>query len=293
MTESARPSEACRLWWRLEPIHAVTYFSPEARAATEDVGLRGFWRGYFGTRAAALGPAPAGLVTATFFNFRPSMVERAVPEVWTLATPEEALRARLDGAVATLRRVVDDHGLALDPLAEAAALAEAAVADLPADGRPLFGALTSVARPSDPLGRLWHAATLLREHRGDGHVAATLADGIDGLGAHVLFVAVGPITRARLQGARGWTDQEWDASVAALAGRGLVDDEGRATEAGRALRAGIEARTDELAAGPVERLGTDDAERLRTLVTPLARAIVADGVVPAVSPVGDLGGDDA
>lgn len=287
------PNDARRLWWRLEPIHAVTYFSPEARAATEDAGIRGFWRGYFATRAAALGAAPAGLVAATFFNFRPEMVARAVPEVWSMVTPEAALRARLDGAVATLRRVVDDHGLSMDALAEAAELAEEAVTDLPVDGRPLFGALTSVARPDDPLGRLWHAATLLREHRGDGHVAATLAEGIDGLGAHVLFVAVGPIGRERLQGARGWTDDEWEASIAALAQRKLVDPTGRATRAGRALREAIETRTDDLAGGPVQRLGVDGTERLRTLVTPLARAIVADGVVPAVSPVGDLGGEDA
>jgi hypothetical protein len=292
VTSSAPPAPARRLWWRLEPIHAVTYFAPEALAAHEDAGLRGFWRGYFGTRAAALGAAPAGLVTATFFNFRPGTVERAVPEVWEAVSPETALRARLDGAVAALRRVAEQHDVPIEPLAEAADLVEAAVADLPVDGRPLFGGLTSVPWPADPLGRLWHGATLLREHRGDGHIAACISGGIGGLAAHILFVAVGPISREILQSTRGWTDDEWDAEIARLAARGLVDDTGRATDAGRALRTHIEARTDDLAVGPIERLGVDGADRLRTLVTPLSRAITAAGVVPTISPVGDLTKDD-
>lgn len=292
MTPSAPAPPARRLWWRLEPIHAVTYFAPEARAAHEAAGLRGFWRGYFGTRAAPFGRAPAELVTATFFNFRPSVVARALPALWAEVSPERALEARLAGAVDTLQGVVDRHGLSEVALAEAADLAEAAIADVPVDGRPLFAALTAVPRPASPLGRLWHAATLVREHRGDGHIAATLAEGIDGLGAHVLFVGVGPITRPVLQGSRGWSDDEWDAAVEALAARGLVDVSGQATAAGRDLRSGIEARTDDLAAMPWEQLGADGSERLRSLVAPLARAIVDDGVVPDLSPVGDLGADD-
>lgn len=292
MTASASVPLARRLWWRLEPIHAVTYFSPEARAAHEAVGIRGFWRGYFAMRSAPLGRASAELVTATFFNFRPAMVSRAVPAVWDAATPERAIEARLDGAVATLRGVIERHGLDVDELAEAAELASTATEGLAVDGRPLFAALTAIPRPTDPIGRLWHAATLLREHRGDGHITATLAEGIDGLGSHVLFVAAGPIERPVLQASRGWTDDEWDAAVEGLASRGLLEGDGRATDAGRSLRGSIEDRTDALAAAPWERLGPDGAERLRSLIAPLATAVARDGIVPSVSPIGDLGGDD-
>lgn len=286
------PHVARRLWWRLEPIHAVTYFTPESRAALEDAGLRGFWRGYFAGRAAPFGRASAELVTATFFNFRPSMVARAVPAVWDLATPEAVVAARLAGAVASLEPVVEQAGLTADDVAEAAGLAEDALVELPVDGRPLYAALTSIERPTEPLARLWHAATLLREHRGDGHIAALVTEGLSGLGAHLLFVAVGPIGREVLQASRGWTDDEWDAELARLVDRGLVTPEARATDAGRALRADIERRTDELAAAPWDRVGPESSERLRTLLAPLSRAVVAGGLVPALSPVGDLAAGD-
>ena len=105
MTDPAtRDAAVARSMWTLfEPVHAVTYFAPEARAATEDTGLRGFWRGYFAGRSAPLGPAGAAVVGASFFSFSPAMVARAVPRMWELISPADALQARLAGAVSALR----------------------------------------------------------------------------------------------------------------------------------------------------------------------------------------------
>src|SRR3954447_14120284 len=100
------PPLARRVWMALEPIHAVTYFAPESRAAYEAVGLRGFWRGYFAGRTAPLGPVDAPPATALLFVFAPGMVARALPDVWTRATPDRALAARTDGAVGALERLI-------------------------------------------------------------------------------------------------------------------------------------------------------------------------------------------
>src|SRR3984957_15417585 len=106
---TATAQTARSMWTLFEPIHAVTYFAPEARSAFEQAGLRGFWRGYFAGRAAPLGPAGAAVVTASFFNFAPAFVARAVPGIWDLITPEEALRTRLAGAAEALRGLLTDR----------------------------------------------------------------------------------------------------------------------------------------------------------------------------------------
>lgn len=301
------PSGARRLWHVLEPVHAVTYFAPECDEAYRTLGLKGFWMGYFASRSAPMGPVPPAVVTATFFNFRPSMVERALPDAWGFASPGAVLDARLTASVAALQRLLaravagagpvpadaEPSSRLADPLdrsdlTEAADLAEAAARACRPDGRSLFAALSSVPWPTETLARLWHAASLLREHRGDGHVIANVASGIDGLGSHLLQVAVGGVPRERLQPARGWTDEEWAAGVAALTERGLLTGDGSATEAGRAVRARVEDLTDELAVGPWAALGPAGTARVHQLVGPWARRIIAGGGVPAVSPIGDL-----
>jgi len=262
--------------------------------------------GYFASRAAPFGAASPELVTATFFNFRPSMVARALPDAWSLASPDDVLTARSEGSVAALRRLLSttavgdtagsdgDDGAALfapdgwvEDLAEAVDLAEAAVSACSLGGRPIFGALRALPVPADPLGRLWHAATLLREHRGDGHVAANLAHGLDGLAAHVTFaVAHGPVQRSTLQPHRGWTDQEWDEAERTLAAKGLLRSDGSLSDEGRAVRGAVERVTDELAGEPWRVLGPATTGRLHALVAPLARAIIAAEGIPAVNPMG-------
>ncbi|CAN5626755.1 hypothetical protein BH10ACT1_BH10ACT1_19520 [soil metagenome] len=277
--------EARRLWQVLEPVHAVTYFSEACADRYRALGLKGFWMGYFASRSAPFGAATAELATATFFNFRPSMASRALPDAWTLASPAAVLDARLGGSLATLAVVLGDLADGAH-VAEAAELAESAVAACPTVGRPLFAALTALDPPPDPLDRLWHAATLLREHRGDGHVVASVAAGLSGLDAHVTFAATGAVPRDRLQGARGWTDDEWAASEAGLVQRGWIDAEGVLTGAGRAGRQAIEDLTDDLAAAPWAALGADATARLHALLLPLARAIAASGAIPFPNPIG-------
>ena len=185
MDESA--AVARRMWAMFEPVHAVTYFTAEALAAFQAAGLRGFWRGYFAGRTAPIGAVGAPPVIASFFSFAPVMVTRALPGVWELITPEDTLRARSAGAVAGLRRLL---GLdAQQPLPAgvrtAAGLLAAAIEDIDGAGRPIGRPNAALPVPADPLARLWQAATVLREHRGDGHVAALVAAGVDGCEALV------------------------------------------------------------------------------------------------------------
>ncbi|MFI1847546.1 hypothetical protein [Streptomyces sp. NPDC020480] len=261
-------ARARTMWPLFEPIHAVTYFAPEALAAYEDAGLRGFWRGYFAGRAAPLGPVGPGPVVAAFFGFAPAMVARTLPAVWGLAAPERALELRRTGATAALARLLAGHERAVERAAEALA---PRAADLDGSGRVLAAANGTLDFPDDPLGRLWHAATLLREHRGDGHVAALVAAGLDGCETLALRAAV-DLPRTELQPVRGWTDAQWQAAEQRLAERGLLARDGSATDAGRETLRTVEAATDRAAERPWQTLGPDEAADLVSLLTPLATA---------------------
>ena len=268
------------MWTLFEPVHAVTYFAREARAAFEDAGLRGFWRGYFAGRAAPLGPAGAAVVGASFFNFSPAMVARAVPAVWELISPAEALRARLDGAVSALHSLV--AGLDSE-VAAAADLLWQAAGELGCAGRVLAAANAALPLPADPVGRLWQAATVLREHRGDGHFAAMATADIDGCEVLVLRCGL-DMRREDLQPIRGWTDEQWDGAAERLAGRGWISPDGTLTPAGRDVHATVEIATDQAAARPWARLGPAAVTDLAEVLTPVARACAA--VVPYPSPIG-------
>jgi hypothetical protein len=263
------PSIARRLWNVLEPIHAAIYFAPESRERMAAAGLKGFWMGYFASRAAPFGAAPAPLVTATFFNFHPAMVERAIPDAWSLASPEAVLAARYAAADAMWDRIVGDVDVA-----EAAALATQAALAADPVGRPLFAAHAALDWPATSHGALWHAATLLREHRGDGHIAALVAEGVSGCAAHVLAVASEVTTRDAIQPHRGWSDEEWNAAAASVAGREAE------------LRERVETRTDAVALAPYEALGQAGVDRLLELTTPIAARIMDSGNVPVPNPIG-------
>jgi hypothetical protein len=269
---------ARRMWTLFEPLHAVTYFAPEGRAAFEAAGLRGFWRGYFASRSAPLGRAPAAVTIALYANFAPRMVERAIPSVWELASPEMALAARLEGSVAALSRLLD--GQDVD---EAASILQTVAAGAPTSGRALGAANAALPWPDEPLAVLWQAATVLRELRGDGHVLAQLAVGLDGLSTMVLR-AGHDLARDALQPNRGWTDDEWAAAADALTARGLLGPDGRITPSGVDRLDRAEALTDELAQEPWTLAGARLAERFAELATPLAAA--ARTALPPVNPIG-------
>jgi hypothetical protein len=262
------------LWSLIEPLHAVTYFSPEARAAYEEVGLRGFWRGYFAGRAAPLGAVDAAPVTALFFGFAPRMVERALPDLWSRITPREALRCREAGAVSSLRSHTN---------AETADVLWSVASAARTSGRALAAANAALPAPEDPHARLWLAATILREHRGDGHVAALVAAGVDGCESLVWRAAIDG-QRAELQGNRGWTDGEWEAARESLAARGWVDADGRATAPGRDAHAGMEALTDGMAEQPWTVLSPEERADLIAALEPAAAALRA--VVPYPNAMG-------
>jgi hypothetical protein len=270
------------MWSLFEPIHDVTYFSPAARAAFEAAGLRGFWRGYFAGRAAPLGPVPAAPVVAAFFSFAPHMVARALPDVWTRISPERALDVRACGAVDALGPLAADT-LPPERLAEAVELIEAAVADLETGGRVLGAANAALPRPAQPLARLWQATTTLREHRGDGHIAALVTAGLTGRQAIVLRSGM-DLSREVVQIARGWSDEDWDAAAAQVVERGWLTAEGRATPAGIEGYQQIEATTDALAAVPWRALGPDATARLADLLYPLA--VACHRALPAATPIG-------
>jgi hypothetical protein len=283
-----RPELARRFFHRFEPIHAVTYFAPEARAALDGLGYRGFWMGYFAARSAPLGRVPAEVVTAIFYNFAPRRVAKALTGVWAIAGPEAALRARQESAVAALGR----YGIAADEsLRKAAELAGKVAQHSGVDGRPLFAANRALPWPDDPVPALWHAVTLLREHRGDAHVAALIAEGISGRESNVLQVAAGKVPREYMMRARDYDDASWREHEAALAERGLLDDRGELTAEGTDLKNHIEYVTDRLALAALDALDDDEIETLFRALTPITRQVIAGGDIPAMTPMG-LGRDD-
>ena len=274
------PSVSRACWRTLEPVHAMVYFAPEA---AEEYAALGYdlaanrAAAYFPARAAALGAVSPDVVQATFFGFSPAAVRRGMERAWEIATPEQLVQARLRVADRALRRLCGDL-LDGPDVAEAVELAREACTACVPDGRPLYAGGASLDWPEPPHLQLWHAIGLLREFRGDGHVTALVADGIDGLEAGVLHVAQGDAwTREPLRKSRGWKAEQWDGTVARLRERGWLDADEQLTEQGRAARQEVEDRTDVLALPPWEQLGEERCSRLRALVRPLSKAIVAGG----------------
>ena len=270
---------ARKTWRTLEPIHGMIYFAEEPAAEYERLGLTGR-SGYFASRSAAMGAVGAETVIATFFNFHPGLVRHAMSGVWDATTPAAVLEARLRGADAALRRL---GGPLLDSpeIAEAAQLAQAAALEATRfpEGRPLFAAHAGLAWPDEPHLVLWHAQTLLREFRGDAHVASLVHAGVSGLEALLLHGASGEVPHHLLQATRAWPDDEWRAAAEALRGRGLTDDDDLLTERGREFRGAIEDATDRLSAAAYAPIGDDGCARLRELARPLSKAIVSAGGV--------------
>jgi hypothetical protein len=281
-----RVSASARLLWQLiEPIHAVTYFAPEPISEFRKAGYRGFWMGYFAGRAAPLGPVGPEVVYALFYNFSFDRVAKALPDAWTFAPVHVALEARERGAAAALRRQLGE--LARDRCVAVAAdlLARAAHA-APAEGRPLFAANRALPEPVDPIARLWHFATLLREHRGDGHVTSLLSGGVSGRQSHVLQSLTIGMPQSVYVTARDFGDGEWNDLLAVLRTAGYVDTSGSLTDAGRVVKNDIEVRTDKLAWTAYAELSQGDLAALASALRPIAQAVVDAGDIPLDTPMG-------
>jgi len=271
------PQLARKMWRTLEPYHGLIYFTPHAAAAYAKLGIEGR-DGYFASRSAPLGAVGPEVVIATFFNYHPPLIHHAIPAAWEKASPAEILAARLSAADAALSEVLGD-AVDGDDVIEAATLAETAARACTVVGRPLYAGHAQLPWPDEPHLALWHAITLLREFRGDGHIAALVTADLDACEALITHAgaADSAIGYEVLQRSRAWPEEDWNAAKARLSARGLFDGAGL-TDAGNALRTRIEEQTDQLAMAPWEALSEEDATRLRALVRPWSRAISESGV---------------
>lgn len=274
------------LWALYERVHAVTYFSDESVAAAAGAGYRGFWMGYFAQRAAPLGSVGPSVVTATFYGFHRSRVERALPDAWAFASPDTALDARLEGADKALRRLWGDDVTSSPAVGEAADLLWTAAQSAVTAGRVLGAANQALPRPAEAHLALWQATTTLREHRGDGHVAALVAFDVGPVEAALLKIASGEVDGPRLRLGRGWPDGDWESAEEMLLARGWLDGIGALTDRGREAQREIEERTDDAAESPWEALGTSGTARAAALLGQLVVPIVEAELVPSVNPIG-------
>ncbi|MER5771236.1 SCO6745 family protein [Streptomyces sp. NPDC001985] len=265
----------------LNAMHATSYFSPDLGKELAGIGISDAVAPLILTRAAPLGPVGPGAVAAVFYNYNPARIARYLPAAWETASPQEVLRARLRAVDTTLRRLLGDEVLASDGLAEAAELALRAAEGCRPHARPLYAAHAELPVPGEPHLAYWHAATLLREHRGDGHVAALLALGLDPLEALVSHTATGRGLPPRLLLAtRGWERSDWEAAQERLRDRGLLHPEGELTRDGVRLREELEELTDRLGREPYDHLGAEGVARLTELGRGFLHRAAAAGAFP-------------
>ncbi|MDF8262675.1 SCO6745 family protein [Luteipulveratus flavus] len=275
MSHTTSATTARRLFEVVEPVGVITYMAQEPNDAVRALGLRGVWDAYFAGRAAPLGTTiPAEAVHAMFYNFAPGEVARHIPSVWERVTPEQAITARERGSVAALRRVLGDRA-STPEIARAAELALRAGRGARSEGRPMYAALLPLPVPTEPLNRLWHAATLLREHRGDGHVAALMACGIGGTECHVLLALSEGMPAEKFGRVSHLPQAQLGAVIDGMRARGLIDETGWLSDAGRETKARVEALTDELAAPAYDVLSADEVEQLIADLEPLAAVLNA------------------
>jgi hypothetical protein len=263
-------------------MHSTVYFSPDFARELARLGIEDPNAAYFAGRSAAMGAVGPGTVAAAFYNFNHDLIARHLPAVWVTASPEAVLKARLRAADSTLRRLLGDDAVASPEMAEAAQLALRATEACTRHARPLYAAHADLPVPGEPHLAFWHAATLLREHRGDGHLAALLSAGLDPVEALVSHTATGKgMAPNWLLATRGWRRADWEAAEERLRQRGLLGAKDELTEEGVRLRAELEEHTDRLDMAPYEHLGAEDVERLTELGRGFLLTAVGAGAFPA------------
>jgi hypothetical protein len=265
---------ARRMFELVEPIGVIPYSTDDPNEAMFALGFTNYWDTYFAGRAAPLGIVPAEVVDALFYNFAPGEVARHIPKVWATTTPEAAIAARERGCVTALRRILGDR-VDSPAFGRAADLLTTAATSAPVEGRPMYAALRALPVPDDIVARLFAAASLLREHRGDGHIVALMSEGIGGLEAHVLLALDMGMPAEKFGRIHHLPAAQVAAVVKGMRDRGLVDDEGRFTDRGRAVKQRVEALTDDLAAKPYEVLTPDELQELMAALEPLATLLLA------------------
>lgn len=261
-----------------DPIAVAPMFAPETFEEYAAAGL-GPWEGYFTGRAAPLGYVPADVVVATFYNWNPDKVRRELR--FDLATPEQALAARERGAQRCMARLL---GSPPEPagVARAVELLREAAEGAPREGRPLFAGHAALAWPDDPGCALWHGATLLREFRGDCHIAVLVGHGVGPIEALLLNAPWIEADREKYLATREWTLQEAGPAIERLTERGFFDADGRLTDGGAKFREMVEVDTDRAAGAPFDAVGPDRCAEALALLRPVAERIVAAKGVPRV-----------
>ncbi len=262
-------------------LHSLIYFAPETEQHLTEAGLKPGLMCYFAGRAAPMGAVGSGVVTATFYNFNPGLVAHCIPAAWELASPDAVLAARLAAAGAALTRLLGPDTVHSAEMTTLAVLAREAASACTAEGRPLYAGHAGLDWPEPPHLVMWHAVTLLREYRGDGHSLALLAAGLNGLEALVTHTATGKgFVPEFARRHRGWSQEEWDGAVAVLTARGLLGSDGALTPAGHALRAQVEEETDRMASPPWQHLGQERTEEAVRIGRAMTRAVAAAGAFP-------------
>ena len=267
-------STARRMFELVEPIGAIPYSTDEPNEAMFALGFTDYWDTYFAGRAAPLGPVPAEVVDALFYNFAPGEVARHIPKVWRTTTPEAAIGARLTGCVRALQRILGERTSA-PAFARAADLLTKAATSAPYEGRPMYAALRALPIPDEADARLFHAASLLREHRGDGHIAALMTEGISGLEAHVLVALDMNMPAERFGRIHHLPAAQLAAVIHGMRDRNLIGGDGWLSEVGRAVKQRVEELTDDLAAKPYESLEPEELGELMAALEPLAALLLA------------------
>jgi hypothetical protein len=272
--EHGMNSMARRMFELVEPIGVIPYSADEPNEAMFALGFTSYWDTYFAGRAAPLGLVPAEVVDALFYNFAPGEVARHIPKVWHTTTPEAAIAARQKGCVKALRRILGDH-VESPAFARATELLLGVATSAPFEGRPMYAALRAIPIPDDPVARFFHAASLLREHRGDGHIAALMTEGVGGLEAHVLFALDKNMPAEKFGRIHHLPPAQLAAVIDGMRDRNLIGDDGWLSEPGRAVKQRVEALTDDLAARPYESLLPDELDELVATLEPLAALLLA------------------
>jgi hypothetical protein len=275
---------AGRLTRTLDTLHSVVYFVPEADEKFGELGLDSRTH-YFAGRSAPMGAVSAKVAAATFYNFNPRLVARAIPAAWELASPAVVTRVRYQLVASALPRVLGEQLSGSTEVARAATLLRGVAESIPnADGRPLYAGHAELPWPDTPVVALWHAITLLREYRGDGHITALVTHGLSGLEALITHAATGIGFNADYaRRLRGWSHDEWNAATDGLISRGILDADGELTTAGTELRSTIEDLTDELGYPPWRTLSAEQADELVGFAKTIRGAVLAAGIFPAAA----------
>ena len=265
---------ARRMFELVEPIGVIPYSADEPNEAMFALGFTDYWDTYFAGRAAPLGLTPAEVVDALFYNFAPGEVARHIPKVWRTTTPDAAVAARRLGCAKALRRILGERVDSPD-FARATELLMKAGTSAPFEGRPMYAALRALPIPDDEVARLFHAASLLREHRGDGHIAALVTEGVGGLEAHALFALDMDMPAEKFGRIHHLPAAQLAAVTDGMHERGLIGHDGWLSEQGRAVKQRVESLTDDLAAKPYESLEPEELDELIAVLEPLAALLLA------------------